>query len=224
MAIEAKRGCGYRHVDGTYLVGGFESISCDRLPFPLSHCPVCGEGIHFTRAMTEINPLKLFKEHEDCKDLHRPYCFVCQPSEELSYIMMVGEKFYPTPGDFMREAHDQGISKRIPFIPKNLKLGETVVYLAHNKACLVALAPIEQAALMSVNLHETQARLVDAERKEKALGIFSAFVPQRIEKLFYKSQITDEIRESCAKRKITIVEVPDGDLDHAPSKKTKILE
>jgi len=59
MAQESKRGCGYRKVGGLYLVGDGIFVPCDRLPYLLETCPVCGHGIHFTRSMTEINPLKL---------------------------------------------------------------------------------------------------------------------------------------------------------------------
>lgn len=34
MAQESKRGCGYRKVGGTYLVGNYISVPCDRLPYP----------------------------------------------------------------------------------------------------------------------------------------------------------------------------------------------
>jgi len=32
MAVEAKRGCGYRKVGGLYIVSGGQGISCHRLP------------------------------------------------------------------------------------------------------------------------------------------------------------------------------------------------
>jgi len=155
MAVEEKRGCGYRKVGGMYLVGGALAIGCDRLPLRLESCPVCGAGIHPTRGMTEIYPLDLFGTHDDkvtvfqgdpkvegeiikvnCFDKIRP-CEVCDPTNELAYIMMVGAKPYPTTAHFMEEANRVGVSKRIPFVPKKLKLGETVIYLAHPKACTI---------------------------------------------------------------------------------------
>jgi hypothetical protein len=50
-------------------------------------------------------------------------------------LLWVGEKFYPTPYDFSQEAGVMGISRRIPALPKDFKLGETWVFLAHQKAC-----------------------------------------------------------------------------------------
>jgi len=57
---------------------------------------------------------------------------MCQPSDDLAYIMMVGSRYY-TPESFIEEALIQGVSKRIPFIPKKLELGRTVIYIAHPK-------------------------------------------------------------------------------------------
>jgi hypothetical protein len=49
-------------------------------------------------------------------------------------LLWVGEKFYPTPADFNREAAEMGISHRITAIPKDFKLGKTWVFLSHRKA------------------------------------------------------------------------------------------
>ena len=35
-------------------------ISCHRLPLNIPVCPVCGQGIKFTRGFTWINPGKIF--------------------------------------------------------------------------------------------------------------------------------------------------------------------
>lgn len=231
MAAEPKRGYGYRKVGGLYFVGEGWSVPCDRLPYPLTSCPVCGAGIHFTRSMTEINPLKLFGLHDQqpniagiigqvtgmgdvqtCQDENRP-CWMCDPTADPAFIMMVGEKYYPTPEDFMNESKDQGISKRIPFIPKNFTLGKTIIYLAHNKAC-VTREPVEQAIKNGV--------LPGMESDEQMkstynLGIFTVFRPRRIEKIYWQKdldQMSDEEREDLAKREITPVGMPDGDIDH----------
>ena len=212
MAIEAKRGCGYRKVGGLYLVGGAIAIPCDRLPLPVGHCPVCGAGVHFTRSMTEINPRHLFGFHEECRDIFRP-CLVCDPSDKPAFLMMVGVKFYPTVQDFMTEASGMGISKRIPFVPKKMVLGETVVYLAHPKACLVKEPAGVMQQAMGI-LEASQATLIEAETEKPSLGIFSAFIPLRIEKIVRESELTDELRAKLEKQGITPVSVPDGDKDH----------
>ncbi len=192
MACEAKRGCGYRKVGGIYLVAGGLWRACDRLPFPVEHCPACGLGVKFPRSPAEINPLKLFGNHTYCteSDSDRELCRVCTPHDEVAYLLGVGEQSYKTPAAFMAEALELGVSKRIPAIPKKLKVGETWVYLCHRKA------------------------MFDQDDKPQ-LAIFAAFVPQRIEMPVWESELTDEKREDLAKRGITPVPIKDGDADHA---------
>lgn len=241
MAIEIKRGCGYRKVGGLYLVGGCPSVPCDRIPFPVGACPVCGEGIHFTRSYKAINPFKLFGSHDFilpngiegvisknlCIDPYRP-CFLCDPKEELAFLMTIGVKAYPTPADYMNEARVQGISRRIGAFPKNLEPGKTVVYLTHPRA--VEVQSIDEVINGRLALWEekeastgkfittgtlTKTKEKKSDKPKYQLGIITAFIPQRVEKLFWKSELTDEVREDCAKRNITPVEIPDGDTDHA---------
>ena len=215
MSIEAKRGCGFRKVGGLYLCGEYIHVPCDRLPLPLTTCPVCGQGIKVGRGFTQINPYRLWGIHENCRDHFYP-CKVCQPKDEPAYIMGVGEKYYKTPDDFTREAWEMGVSKRIPFVPKELKLGETVIYLAHPKACEVR-EPVamQQAMAILEEARTKQPRLLETERVEKSPGIFTAFIPQRIEKLIWESQATPEELEKLDKRGIKPVIVPEGDRDHA---------
>jgi len=130
--------------------------------------------------------------------------------------MLVGERYYKTPQDFVKEALAVGISKRIPFIPKGLELGKTVIYLAHPKACEVKEAAVLQQAMAIVEETQTnQPRLLETEKVSKALGIFCAFIPKRVEKLIWDSEYTDKKREEAEKRGITLVQIPDGDADHA---------
>jgi len=244
MAIEPVRGCGYRRVGGMYLCGDYISVPCDRIPFPLTTCPTCGQGIKVNRGFTEINPYSLFGIHarvagervlasgtfgrptdtlritytqEPCKDPIHP-CFLCDPKDQPAYIMLVGERFYTTPEDFMEEARRLGVSKRIPFVPKGLELGKTVLYLAHNKAVEVREpVAVQQATAVLENTQTSHPRLLEVEKRpEKRLGIFTAFIPQRVEKLVWKSEATPEELERLTKRGITAVVVPDGDADHKP--------
>lgn len=214
MSIEAKRFCGYRKVGGLYLVGNYIPIPCDRLPLPLTTCPVCGQGIKVSRGFTEINPFQLWGSHANCKDKFHP-CLVCDPKDEMAYIMGVGSKYY-TPESFLNEAHNMGISKRIPFIPKRLFLGITVIYLAHPKAVEVKQPAILQEAMSILEESETkQPKLLEVEKIEKALGIFCAFIPHGIEQPVWEKDLTDKKREELEKRGITPIPVPNGDLDHA---------
>ena len=215
MAVEELRGCGYRKVGGLYLCGEYTSVPCDQVPMPLTVCPVCGQGIKVSRGFTQINPYRLWGIHQDCEDRIRP-CFLCDPKDEPAYIMLVGAGYYKTPEDFLDEANRLGISKRIPFISRGLELGRTIVSLAHSKAFEAMVEPALQQAMAIVEESQTrQPKLMEAERKEKKLGIFCAFIPKRVEKLIWKSELTDEKREQLEKRGITPVPVPDGDRDHA---------
>jgi hypothetical protein len=72
MAIEPKRGCGFRKVGGLYLVGGELMEPCDRLPFELGVCRCCGGGIKPARGWTWIEPAKLFYGN------HEPTICHCQ--------------------------------------------------------------------------------------------------------------------------------------------------
>ncbi len=215
MSVEAKRGCGFRKVGGLYLVGDYINIPCDRLPFPLDVCPVCGHGIKVGRGMTKINPPHLFQQHIECKDKFRP-CFVCDPIDDIAYIMRVGEKFYPMPEDFINEGIKQGLSKRIAQIPNDFQVGKTVIYLAHINACVVR-EPVAVQQAMEILEQPEKPRLIDAEKQKRVMGIFSAFIPHRIERIFWQSEIdkmSDKEKESLTKRGITPVGIPDGDKDH----------
>ena len=168
---EAKRGCGYRQVGALYLCGEYAFVGCDRLPYELKSCPTCGAGIHFTRSMTKIDPLKLLGTHEAevlghtlgkgtalldpivdeatvCQDQIRP-CLMCDPTSEPAYIRTIGKKSY-SPISFMDEAKNMGVSLRMAQIPKNLKLGKTVVYLAHPHGIIVENKELNYGIVMKV--------------------------------------------------------------------------
>jgi hypothetical protein len=202
MAQESKRGCGYRKVGGIYLVGGSEAVSCDRMPFRLDKCPLCGAGINQTRGLTWL-PKELISELAggDCvksSPCHAGDCPVCRPSHldpPYTGLLWVGSKFY-TPEEFMREAGLMGVCKRIATIPKKLVIGKTWVLLAHPKVKFTPTA--------GVVFHEP--------------AIFTAFKPSAVEMLLWDSMKKPELTEKLAKRGITPVWVKDGDADHAPDK------
>jgi hypothetical protein len=135
---------------------------------------------------------------------------------KLGYLLGVGKEY--TTESFTMEALLQGISKRIHSIPKKLELGKTVVYLCHNKACDI---PDDSPDAGGETLE--QPPMVNLPKTKKGLGVFTAFIPQRLEMLFYESEITDKLREKMAKRNVTIVGIPNGDLDHATAKLRKKL-
>jgi len=113
-------------------------------------------------------------------------------------LLWIGEKYY-TPQSFMKEALVLGVSKRIAAIPRNLELGLTWVLLAHPKA-------VNRMKPAKTN-DEVLFEIVQAP------GIFTAFIPQRIEKIV-PDTITEEEVERLRKRGITPVKVDANDKDH----------
>lgn len=223
MSVEARRGCGYRKVGGIYLVSSGIGLPCDRMPFPLTVCPTCSAGIKQARGWTWVDLAALTGgPHEPCVDY--PGCVMCAGKDDShkAGLLWIGERFYKTPADFAQEAHDLGISRRISTVPKDLKIGETWVLLAHPKAVphwsmLPGTAP-------GVLTNQTVREIVTVEtgrdplegRPEPTPGIFRAFKPERIEVLVTESQSKDEgdYMAKLAKRGLTPVIVPDNDKDH----------
>jgi hypothetical protein len=216
MAVEQARGCGYRKVGGLYLCGGGGGMHCDRLPYELKICPVCGSGVKFTRGFQWLDWNQYAGEHtkeqmlqaigeNSVPEIDRNAnlcscwvgCPVCYPSTESQPygLLWVGESFY-TPTNFIAEAVKMGISRRIAAVPRNLKLGETWVLFAHRSAC--------------------GARIDEDGDREGIPGVFYAFRPQRIEKLIWERDAKNELLEDLQRRGITPVIIPDGDLNHDP--------
>lgn len=219
MAVEAKRGCGYRKVGALYLCGSGITITCDRLPFLIEYCPVCGSGIKFTQGFTWIdwNGFAGQCEGKDgtfCSDKLIP-CWICQPKEGEKYgLLWVGEAYY-SPEHFIKEALEMGVSKRIPFVPKELRLGETIVLLAHKKGILKGLKEIVESKSNHVDIHHEQ---------EYSPAIFYCFKPTKVEMLIYESELNDEKREELVKRNITPIPIPDGDIDHSDKETTTAFD
>jgi hypothetical protein len=141
MAVESIRRSGYRMVGGIYLVSD-TFFKTEIQPLPV--CKYCGQGTNLSRNITEIR----------CGELNG------------SFIAIVGKHFYPTLASFIDEAEKLGISKRVPFVAKNIQLGETRIYLAHPLA-----------------LH-------------KGWGIFGYFIPDRIEQLIWSSDYNKTYKPS----------------------------
>lgn len=215
MAVEQIRGCGYRKVGGLYLCGGGAKMACDRLPYELETCPVCGSGVKFTRGFQWLNWDRFAGLHggELTKCSCPLPCPVCWPHDKpLPYgLLWVGEAFY-TLKSFIQEAIQIGVSRRIAAIPKNLKLGETWVLFAHKHAVRTG-------------------NISSAGEDEWAPGIFYAFRPQSLELLIWRSEATAEKHDELVKRGITPIIISDGDVDHDPrtnlkpgeSEKNKLL-
>lgn len=201
MAVEAKRGCGYRKVGGIYLVGEGEGIPCCKLPIRLHICPTCAQGVKQTRGWTWIDPRPWLAG--DCSSIYRSICPAAQPDKlgEKVGLLWIGTAFYKTPEDFMQEAAQQGISRRIIAVPRGFKASEHYVFFAHPKVFKV------------VN-----------DNDEWQPGIFRIFKPTRIEKIVTETMARDQdAMDKLAKQGITPVIVPDNDRDHQGSVGIEIL-
>lgn len=133
---EQERGCGFRKPGGKYLVGGGPAAPCGKLPLPLGLCPTCRHGIKFARGWTWLDPRPLLDPLTcDAGEAHCLTCPMRRPPEKVG-LLWVGEKFYATPEVFIEEAQRLGISRRIASVPRDLKVGQTWVWLAHRKVPL----------------------------------------------------------------------------------------
>lgn len=200
MAIEPRRGCGYRKVGGLYLCSDNAGGPCCRLPLLLTVCPTCNAGIKQTRTFQWIDPRPWFADGactaSKGQELH---CPVARGGlGERVGLMWVGEQFYKTPAHFQREAMDLGISRRIAGVPRGLELGVTWVLLCHPKVC--------------------SALDVETGKLVWTPGIFRIMRPTRIDKIVLASEAADAAAMAkLTEAGITPVVVPDDDKDHQGS-------
>jgi len=215
MAVEAKRGCGFRKAGGLYLVSDGLSEPCERLPIPVVPCPCCGERIQQVRGFQWVAREYALKAAKPCDGnsahTHRA-CAVCSPdvmSQEKYGLIWVGEAFYPTMDDWAIEAGKLGVSKRVNAIPKGVEIGVTWVLVAHPKGIP------NPAAKAGTGLDEVSAD--DAFLP----AICSAFRVKRIELIVTPSMQKEKWVRDLVKQGVTLVEVPENDPDHAPRKARK---
>jgi hypothetical protein len=211
MAVEAKRGCGYRKVGGLYLVGGTDGIACDRLPIAIEICRCCGQGIKQSRGWSWIDIAGLVGgDHKNLvqsnSELTGPIttefpcrcgggvCPLCHNVAAMGRggLIWVGTQFYPTIEAFEAEARAQGISRRIAAIPRGFKLGDVVLF-AHPRGVLQSTG-------------ELTGKYVPA--------IFRVWRPTRLERIFDESKRGSDEVAASEKRGETPVFVPDNDADH----------
>jgi len=175
-------------------MGGKLSAPCCKLPLALDICPCCNQGIKQTRGWTWFNPIPFFSKTA-CPAIPCPASNPTSMGNKVG-LLWIGEKFYPTPGDFQREAAKQGISRRISAVPRGFKLGMWVM-LAHPKAIM----HLEDDA--------------PTGNVTWSPGIFAMFIPTHIEKIVTKSESEDEDAMDALREKgITPFVVPDDDRDH----------
>jgi hypothetical protein len=185
-SVEGKRGCGYRKEGGLYLVSEGEGRHCGALPIELTVCPCCHHGIKPSRGWTWIDLSALAAVRGCQKEGGCGNCPIADARIQKCGLLWVGEKFYPTPQEFGKEAQAMGISRRISAVPRDFKLGETWVALAHRKAI------------------ESEFRLGEEPTYKSA--IFHVFCPTRIEYVVKKND-SEEKLEDLEKRGISLVKV-----------------
>lgn len=219
MAVEPRRGCGYRKIGGLYLVSGGRGVVCDRLPIPLEICPTCGHGIKQSRGWTWVDAAALVGGvHPNCGDDFA--CPLCMAPHELGRcgLLWIGEQFYKRPLDFDREAAALGVSRRIHAIPRGFKVGETWILFAHPKAIETPLNCPDCAQILSVKRDdgalELHCSLCGFTAPAYRPGIFKVWRPERIEKILPESLRGSPEAAELEEKGITPVFVPDDDPDH----------
>jgi hypothetical protein len=195
MAIEARRGCGYRKVGGLYLCSGGEDSwsGCCQLPIFLDICPTCHGGIKPSRGWQWVDPRPWLGKGCKLNSIHCPL----SPMSSVVLgarvgLLWVGAEYYPTPNDFTNEIARMGVSRRIRAVPKGIELGRTWVWFAHPKVWF------------------------NVETNKWIGGVFSCFRPRRIEQIVTETQWLDrDFMQKLDDRGISAVMVPDDDPDHA---------
>lgn len=185
-SVEGKRGCGYRKEGGLYLVSEGMGRYCGALPVELSICPTCHHGIKPSRGWTWIDLSALVAVRGCSKPDGCGNCPIADAKIQKCGLLWVGEKFYPTPASFAKEAHDMGISRRISAVPRDFKVGQTWVALAHRKAI------------------ESEFKLGEEPTYKSA--IFHVFQPARIEYIVKKKDTKKKLA-ALEERGISLVRV-----------------
>lgn len=196
---DRERGCGWRKPGGTYLVSGGLGEPCGKLPLALERCPTCSHGIKFTRGWTWIDGDALLSA-KDCKT-NNDSCLSCpgltpNPKLKKAGLLWIGEQFYKTPGDWIREAHSQGISRRISAVPNDFVVGETWVFVAHLKA-------IAEVCTMP---DTRKCDICKGSCWHYTPAVFQIFCPQAIEYVVKDDDTEEELRRKV-ERGITLVRI-----------------
>ena len=125
------RGCGYRVEGGLYFYSNEEPVASGAFPMPVI-CDCCHNGIAPSRNL-KLAKLARFAKGLciDAPDPRVPESMLLDEDQSV-VIITIGNKFYPTPEDYLKEALIAGFSRRINAIPRGWKLGDWV-FLLHPK-------------------------------------------------------------------------------------------
>lgn len=196
ISYETARACGMRR-PGFYLVGPAKFSACGRLPVPLHACPVCGCHVRQTRGWTWIHDVQALFSRQPCESEGKQYIPILDADGSVKYIseceagcparvvkraglIWIGAQYYKTESDFIAEAKISGVSRRLSVIPRDLKLSEAWVLLAHPNA-----------------------ELADGERFP---AVFAIWKPKAIEYVKGPDDSDDKL-DKIEKRGIVIVDV-----------------
>ena len=186
ISEEGPRGCGFRKEGGLYLRVDGIGAPCGRMPFRLSVCPCCGEGIKPARGWTWIDVDQLVADLPPCENQgDRVYCTACPLNgllDRKAGLLWIGGVYYPTPAAWTEEAQRVGVSRRITTVPRGFEVGKTWVLAAHREVpgC--------------------------GENGEPGPAIFQAFRPDRIEQIVSEEATEAEV-DAIVKRGIVPVAV-----------------
>lgn len=204
-SVEGARGCGYRKGGGLYLVSGELSEPCPLLPIPLHVCPTCGEGVKQSRGWTWIKPDPLLSPGPHGSPKHDHVCplggwmtIERWSKGERAGLIWIGEAFYKTPREFMDEAARMGVSRRISAVPREFKVGETWVALAHPKA-------VENPEWLRA-MAEDYGSDEEPEVDQYLPGVVTFFLPVAVEYVV-KGTETEEELDAIESRGLRLVKV-----------------
>jgi hypothetical protein len=130
---------------------------------------------------------------------------------EKAGILWIGEKYYPTKQDFLHEAHTRGISRRVAQIPKELKVGETLVLLAHRKGMKVDCPECTGDKVIpdgakTEHYADEDCENCGGEGRVEVPAIFAAFTPSGLEYIVNDHETPEEL-EAIEKRGCELVRV-----------------
>lgn len=213
--MEQKRKCGYRKAGGTYLVTDIGHwFECGRLPLKLLSCPLCDHKPNFVRSLQRIVPRNILHAAPVC-EADPVRCMRCPLGKamemETAGLLWVGSSY--TPAEFMEEAKRLGVSKRVPWpVPKWLEIGKTWIFLASEQTFQRPCPDCASVVLRSEN--DAPCETCEGEGQVYSPGVFSCFVPQRIERIVPLT-FPEEEAEQLRKQGITPVFLNTTQPEHA---------
>jgi len=125
-------------------------------------------------------------------------------------LLWIGEKYYPTPRDFLDEGFEKGISRRVSGLPRDFILGETWVFFAHRKAMSRECQACDGKGFVAGKPDPQCDSLACVDCGGNCFvhlpAMFGAFKPERIEYIVADDDDDDKL-QSLADRGFTLVRV-----------------